>query len=86
MICNEKCAVQNIALTLWGEWSKLNAMSKYSDFVVRGLDREKYAQFRAVLVARDETLGEWLGRKMEEEILWQAGYEERRKQILQEQA
>ncbi len=39
-----------------------------SDFVVRGIDRQKYMRFRAVLTDRDETLGEWLDRKMDVEI------------------
>ena len=32
---------------------------------MRGIDAEKYRKFRAVLVARDETLGEWLEKHME---------------------
>ena len=36
-----------------------------SDFVVRGIDSEKYRRFRAILVERDETLGEWLSGQME---------------------
>ncbi len=39
-----------------------------SDFVVRGIDRQKYMRFRAVLTERDETMGEWLDRKMDFEI------------------
>ncbi len=38
-----------------------------SDFVVRGIDRQKYMRFRAVLTDRDETLGEWLDKQMEKE-------------------
>lgn len=39
-----------------------------SDFVVRGIDGEKYRRFRAVLVGRDETLGEWLEKRIFETI------------------
>ena len=43
-------------------------MNAMADFVVRGIDAEKYRKFRAVLVARDETLGEWLEKRMTQEI------------------
>ena len=39
-----------------------------ADFVVRGIDAEKYRRFRAVLVGRDETLGEWLEKRMDETV------------------
>ncbi len=39
-----------------------------SDFVVRGIDRQKYMRFRAVLTERDETMGEWLDRLMDLEV------------------
>lgn len=57
-----------------------------ADFVVRGIERKKYARFRAVLVGRDETLGEWLERKMDEEMSWQADFEQRRERILADEA
>ncbi len=47
-----------------------------SDFVVRGIDRQKYMRFRAVLTGNDKTLAEWLEPLMDEVLsldeVWQA--------------
>ena len=39
-----------------------------ADFVARDVDDEKYRRFRAVLVGRDETLREWVEKRMDEEL------------------
>ena len=44
-----------------------------ADFVARDVEDEKYRRFRAVLVGRDETLREWVEKRMEEELHGESG-------------
>ncbi len=52
-----------------------------SDFVVRGIDRQKYMRFRAVLTERDETMGEWLEARMEEVLESEPDYVKVREEV-----